>query len=136
MAGIGLELRLNYAKEATLPRSSVDFGQLIDRWATLGMPLLVQLTVPGSCGQDDLAMVNHATLQNGTNPQDLSASQLRIAGPLVRTLLAKHVVHGIVWDGWADNEPHVQSHSGVIDSAGTPRPMLDYFERVRHELLS
>ncbi len=41
MAGVGLDLRLNYTDDATLPRSAVEVGQLIDRWATLGMPMLV-----------------------------------------------------------------------------------------------
>ncbi|MEM0927572.1 MAG: endo-1,4-beta-xylanase, partial [Planctomycetota bacterium] len=136
MAGVGLDVRLNYASDSTLPRSAVDFGAMIDRWATLGMPMLVQLTIPGDCGDDPQSIVNHPTLINGDNKQELSANQLRTAGPLVRTLLAKHMVHGIVWDGWADDEPHVQSHSGIMDASGVPRPMLDYFERLRHELLT
>ncbi|MEO1618734.1 MAG: endo-1,4-beta-xylanase [Planctomycetota bacterium] len=136
MAGVGLDVRLNYAEDATLPRSALDFGGMIDRWATLGMPMLVQLTVPGDCGEDPECSVKRTTLIQGDNKQELSANQLRTAGPLVRTLLAKHMVHGIVWDGWADDEPHVQNHSGVIDSSGVPRPMLDYFERLRHELLT
>lgn len=136
MAGVGLDLRLNYQSNATLPRSAIDFGQLIDRWATLGMPMLVQLTIPGDCGDDPKALVQAPTLIQGENKQQLSANQLRTAGPLIRTLLAKHMVHGIVWDGWADNETHVQSHSGIIDCNGMPRPMLDYFERLRAEFLT
>lgn len=136
MAGVGLDIRLNYAQQATLPRSALDFGHMIDRWATLGLPMLVQLTVPGDCGDDPKALVKAPTLINGNNKQELAANQLRVAGPLIRTLLAKHMVHGIVWDGWADNETHVQSHSGVIDSQGSPRPMLDYLERLRNELLT
>ena len=136
MAGVGLDIRLNYSSDATLPRSAMDFGNMIDRWATLGMPMLVQLTIPGDCGEDARASRHQSALVTGSNKQELSANQLRVAGPIIRTLLAKHVVHGIVWDGWADNEPHVQSHSGVIDAVGTPRPMLDYFERLRQELLT
>ena len=136
MAGIGLDIRLNYTEQATLPRSALDFGQMIDRWATLGLPMLVQLTVPGDCGEDAKALVKIPTLINGDNKQELAANQLRTAGPLIRTLLAKHMVHGIVWDGWADNETHAQSHSGVLDSNGVVRPMLDYLERLRNELLT
>ena len=73
-----------------------------------------------------------------TNGQlsDPGAEQLRIVGPMIRTLLAKHIVHGIVWDGWSDAEPHVQSHSGIIDAAGQPRPLLDYLIRLRKEFLA
>ncbi|OYP38932.1 endo-1,4-beta-xylanase [Rhodopirellula sp. MGV] len=136
MAGIGLDVRLNYDADATLPRSALDFGQMLDRWATLGIPMLVQLTIPGDCGTDDFAKIKTGTLISGDNKAELAANQLRTAGPLVRTLLAKHMVHGIVWDGWADNETHVQAHSGVINAEGFPRPILDYFERLRDELLT
>ena len=136
MAGIGLDVRLNYSSNATLPRSAVEFGQMIDRWATLGLPMLVQLTIPGGSGPDENALIKHPTLISVENKQEMNSHQFRLAGPLVRTLLAKHMVHGIVWDGWADNEPHVQNHSGIIDGNGRPRPLLDYFERLRSEVLS
>ncbi len=63
MAGIGLEFRVNYESEATLPRSAVDFGQMIDRWATLGIPMLVQLSVPGGSGADNMALSPKNVLQ-------------------------------------------------------------------------
>ena len=136
MAGIGLEFRINYESEATLPRSAVDFGQMIDRWATLGIPMLVQLSVPGGSGVDKLALSPKNVLQYELPSVDAAAEQLRIAGPMIRTLLAKHIVHGVVWDGWSDAEPHVMSHSGLIDSLGRERPLLEYLARVRREFLS
>ena len=135
MAGIGLECRINYQGNSTLPRSTVDFGQMIDRWATLGMPMLVQLAVPGGSGIDANAIAPQDTLGTNGATVDPAAEQLRIAGPLVRTLLAKHIVHGIVWDGWSDAESHVMSHSGLIDASGNPRPLLEYLTRVRREFL-
>jgi hypothetical protein len=109
---------------------------MIDRWATLGMPLLVQLAVPGGDGPDSAAIAPGALLTPIAGVTDLAAEQLRIAGPMVRTLLAKHIVHGIVWDGWSDAEPHVLSHSGLIDSAGNSRPLLDYLKRLRRDFLT
>lgn len=135
MAGIGLDFRINYKNDCTLPRSSVDFGQMIDRWATLGMPLLVQLTVPGGIGRDASAQTPSDVLNYQAMQSDAAAEQLRVAGPLIRTLLAKHIVHGIVWDGWADCEPHVNSHSGLIDGDGHARPMMEYLARLRKDFL-
>jgi hypothetical protein len=136
MAGLGLDLRVHYLPDGTLPRSAVDFGQMIDRWATLGMPLLVQLSVPGGTGSDPLAVSPSEILPMDGQSDDPGEEQLRIAGPMIRTLLAKHIVHGIVWGGWADTEPHVLSHSGLIDAEGNPRPLLDYLTRVRKEFLT
>lgn len=135
MAGIGLDFRMNYSSNATLPRSAVDFGQMIDRWATLGMPLLVQLSVPGGTEADVKAVAPSEVLRVPGVVRDPASDQLRYAAPLIRTLLAKHIVHGIVWDGWSDAEAHVQSHSGVIDAKGQPRPLLEYLTRIRREFL-
>jgi hypothetical protein len=136
LAGLGLEFRFNYQTGCTLPRSAVDFGELLDRWATLGLPLLVQLAAPGGSGPDPKAMVPEKVLQPPGPNGDAEAEQLKIAGPILRTLLAKHIVHGIVWDGWSDAEPHLLSHSGVIDAGGRPRPMLEYLTRLRRDFLT
>ena len=136
LAGVGLEVRVNYESDATLPRSAVDFGQMIDRWATLGLPMLVQLAVPGGSGPDQQALAPSKVLALDPSTGDAAAEQLRVAGPLIRTLLAKQIVHGVVWDGWSDAEPHVMSHSGLIDSGGRQRPLLEYLERVRREFLT
>ncbi|MEM1067664.1 MAG: endo-1,4-beta-xylanase [Planctomycetota bacterium] len=134
MAGIGLEFRVGYSKDCTLPRSSVDFGQMIDRWATLGLPMLVQLAVPGARGDDAQSMTAGEALAS-PNGLDLVNEQLRVAGPMIRTLLAKHIVHGIVWDGWCDAERHVMPHSGLIDGHQKPRAIYEYVKRLRTEFL-
>ncbi|MGB7344895.1 MAG: endo-1,4-beta-xylanase [Pirellulaceae bacterium] len=136
IAGLGLDVRMNYTTGATLPRSAVDFGLMIDRWATLGMPLLVQLGMPGGVDNDPVAIAPSEVLKSPTMCANPSSEQLRMAAPLIRTLLAKHTVHGIVWDGWSDMERHVMSHSGLIDAKGQPRPMLEYLTRVRREFLA
>lgn len=136
LAGIGLEVRLNYCRNSTLPRSAVDFGQMIDRWATLGMPLLVQLSVPGGKAPDPGALAPDEILFSKEHLADPAAEQLRVAAPLIRALLAKHFVHGIVWDGWSDAEPHLLSHSGLIDANGLPRPLLEYLTRLRKDFLA
>lgn len=136
MAGIGLDFRIGYRGNATLPRSAVEFGQMIDRWATLGMPMLVQLSVPGGAGADEQAIIQGEVLTYDRQSSDAAAEQLRIAGPMIRTLLAKHIVHGVVWEGWSDAEPHVMCHSGLLDRQHQPRPLLEYLTRVRREFLT
>ncbi len=135
LAGIGLETNINYLSSGTMPRSAVDYGQMIDRWATLGMPLLVQLTVPGGQGLDSHAVAPSEILAPLDRQKPVEVEQLQLGGQLVRTLLAKHVVHGIIWNGWSDNEPHVYSHAGLIGPNDVPRPMLEYMTRLRREVL-
>lgn len=136
MAGIGLECRVHYRENSTQPRSAVDFGQMIDRWATLGMPLLVQLVAPGATGVDTNATAPTEVLNYLEDNEDASAGQLRLASGMIRTLLAKHIVHGIVWDSWNDAEPHVMTHGGLVGPKGQTRPLLEFLTRLRQEFLA
>ncbi len=136
MAGVGLDVRFHYADNATLPRSAVDFGEMVDRWATLGLPMLVQLGAAGGRGPDPHAILPSETLPPPETECDAAAEQCRVAGPILKTLLAKHSVHGVVWDGWSDAEPHLMSHSGLIDANGKRRPLLKLMTRLRRDFLA
>ncbi len=139
LAGIGLNFRFGYDHGDTQPRTPLEFSQLIDRWGTLGAPLLVQLSVPAAPGVDPAARIKTSTvaLAPETNGEidAWARQQYQYARPLIETLLAKQIVHAVVWDGASDQLPHVMPHTGVIDSNGVPRPMLAYLTGLREELL-
>lgn len=137
LSGLGLEYRIGYKEDSTLPRSSLEIGNSVDRWATLGMPLMVTIVAPGDHGIDANAIAPSTQWQmpNGKSPSklDSDAQQLRVGGSLLRTMLAKPSVHGILWDGWDDSQTHVHSHSGLMDHAGRPRRLCDYIERLKRD---
>ncbi|MEM6979544.1 MAG: glycoside hydrolase family 10 [Planctomycetota bacterium] len=139
LAGIGLNFRFGHPDGSTFPRSSVEFAQLIDRWATLGTPLLVQLSVPGRANPHDETKHESRRLAHQLHPHlngdsaDWAEFQNQFTKPLVDTLLAKQVVHAIVWEHWSD-EPEPSS-AGLLDANGQPRPVLRYLSKIRDELL-
>lgn len=145
LAGIGLNFRFGYSHGDTHPRSSVEFAQLIDRWATLNAPLLVQLSVPAAPGKDSAAKMSLRPVPLSPQAVDVSSPrdeaeawakvQHEFARPLIQTLLAKQIVHAVVWDGWSDQHPHLTPHAGVIDQCGNPRPLLQYLSELREEVL-
>lgn len=137
LSGLGLEYRMGYRDGATLPRSSLDIGNSIERWATLGMPLLVTILAPGGGGLDARAIDPSPQWQPPAGAMGPSIEddtlQLRVGGSLLRTLLAKPCVHGILWDGWDDSQNHVHSHSGLLDGSGHPRRMCQYIARLKSD---
>ena len=101
------------------------------------MPLLVQLVAPGASGADSEATAPSEVMKYLENAKMIHPpGQLRLASGMIRTLLAKHIVHGIVWDSWSDAEPHVMTHGGLVDQEGKSRPLLDYLARVRQDFLT
>lgn len=135
MAGLGIELRLGYSGFGTIPRSTLQIGQMLDRWATLGMPLLVQLAISADASTDSLARRPSTLIPMGGEEVAGEVTQMRCASAIIRTLLAKQFVHAIVWEGWDDATPHLLPHTGVHSASG-PRPLLEYFKRLRRDLLA
>lgn len=135
IAGVGLEIRMNYQGIGTLPRTVLDFSQQIDRWSVLGLPLLCQLAVPAASGADAAALRPAEIFPPGGNGHVTGDDQLRLAGGFIRSLLAKSFVHGIVWEGWDDSRQHTLPHAGLLDSRGAPRPLHEYLCRVRRDFL-
>ncbi|TWU19633.1 endo-1,4-beta-xylanase [Allorhodopirellula heiligendammensis] len=139
LAGIGLNFRFGYEQGDTQPRTALEFAQLIDRWGTLSAPLLVQLSIPAAPGLDPGARIKTAPVSLAPEMNGQAAAWARqqydFARPLIETLLAKQIVHAVVWDGASDQLPHVMPHTGVIDSMGAPRPLHAYLAGLRDELL-
>jgi len=134
LAGLGVEMRLGFSDIGMSPRSSLAIGQVLDRWATLGLPLLLHFAVPADITPDPLA-----TRCCDVIPADPDgapeARQLETASAILRVAFAKPFVHAVVWEGWDDTVPHTLPHAGLWGTAG-PRPLLRYFQRVREELLN
>ncbi|QDV69597.1 hypothetical protein Poly24_33130 [Rosistilla carotiformis] len=135
IAGIGLEMRMNYWPEGTLPRSILDVSQQIDRWAQLGLPLLAQISVPAIAESEANTPRNALPIALGPDGQSTAAEQLSYASRLTRMLLAKQMVHGVFWESWDDRQPHSMPGAGLIDSAGKPRPLLDELASLRRQFL-
>ena len=70
MAGIGLDIKVNYGKHGSMPRSAIDFSQKLDRWGTLGLPLLVQISAPGSAGKDEQSLVHQNEYDNSSHQEN------------------------------------------------------------------
>lgn len=134
LAGLGLELRIGYASLGTLPRSTLAIGQLLDRWATLGLPIMVHLAVPAGTAPDPLARRPDKVIALGEGGSG-EVQQMRVASAILRTILAKPFIHAVLWEGWDDAVPHLLPHAGLWEPGG-PRPLLEYFKRLRRELLN
>lgn len=134
LAGLGLEMRIGYTALGMSPRNALAIGQLLDRWATLGMPLLLQLAIPANRSPDPLARRPGEVIGCSDGLPD-DGRQMKMASAILRCALAKPYVHAILWEGWDDTAPHPLPHAGLWE-AGGGRPLLQYFKRLRNELLN
>ncbi len=134
LAGIGLEINLGYASDATQPRDALDFIRQIDRWSSLGLPLMISLAMPSSSEPDPKARVKVRPLA-ATNGQTLLQLQAQWVEQLVPLLLAKPSVQGILWNQLLDAATHELPNAGLFDAGNLPKPAATTLREVRQKFL-
>jgi len=136
LAGIGLEINVGYSPGGSEPRDTIEFGRQMDRYSTLGLPLLVSLVVPSGSASDPRARRQSQVVRYGEGEAATPATQLAWGEQYLPVLLAKPAVQGILWNQLLDSQPHLLPHGGLFDERNQGKPMVDVLERIRREHLT
>jgi Glycosyl hydrolase family 10 len=104
LAGIGLELDVGLEQGATLPRDTLEFSRQIERWAVLGLPLVVSVSA-ASAGDGFSLQSQQAWIENHA--------------PL---FLCRPIVQGLFWNQLFDSESQDAKHAGLVDNHGQIKP--------------
>lgn len=149
LSGLALELNLDRWPGGSFPRDPIEVNRLIDRWAMLGLPLLIILTSPTGSNHADPCCVSawHEPEQD----DEPAPSADDTLGPgvmqsleeeghvrpetLVRLLLSKPAVHAVVWDTLVDSKAPGESRSGLWKSDGKAKPLLATMAKLRKTCL-
>lgn len=136
LAGIGLELNLGYWPGGSAMRDPLEISRLVDRWSQLGVPLVLQLTMPSQNTPDPLA--RHHEKPGYCQPFHpfTPTEQAAVINRIGTLLLAKQPVQALFWNQVRDDAPHDYPHGGLIDLGGKPKPVLSVLAKLRSELLS
>ncbi len=115
IAGIGLEINLGAAPRSTLPRDVIEVGRQLERWTTLGLPLVVLLTIPSE--------------GDGFTPK----VQQRWLDSYLQLLSAKTSVHAVFWNQMRDDASETPGR-GLIDDLGHPNSAMATLSAFRKRL--
>lgn len=133
LSGIGLEINLGYSPLGTQPRDVLEISRLIDRWSSLGLPLVLIFTLPSRA--DDPGLESEIEIvPTGADHFSVEA-QAMVAGQLIRTCIAKPAVQGVIWNQLLDGDSNIYRHSGLFTKDGTPKPILETFREIRKQYL-
>lgn len=132
IAGIGIEINIGYQPAGTAPRELVEYSRQLDRWASLGLPLVTYVACPSDAGDNPHASRAVRACSFEATP----ASQAGFSDKLISLLLAKQFVQGIVWNEFSDAAPHEFANAGVIDSGGAAKPLLSSLITIRKQHLT
>ena len=133
LAGLGLEINLGYYPDGTQARDLLDFSRHLDRWSSLGLPLLVSLTVPSSEQPDAQARGESRAIAYAAGMPLCPESQQHWIEQFLPLMLAKQPVQGITWNQLLDSQPHDFPHGGLFDAKDQPKPALDAIKAIRQK---
>jgi hypothetical protein len=135
LSGLGLELNIGYTPDGSEPRDALEFAHQMERFASLGLPLLLSVTVPSGTERDPKALRKSEVIHFDAGPLS-PASQLHWAERVLPTLLARQPVQGILWNQLRDSQTHLLAHGGLVDERDKPKPLLDYLAKLRRDYLA
>ncbi len=135
LAGIGLEINIGYAHGGTEPRDVLEFGRQMDRWSTLGLPLLISLSVPSSAEADPRARSTARAVNYAPSGELSAAAQCAWAEQYLPVLLAKQPVQAVIWNQLLDSQPHAFAYGGLFDAQDRPKPIVELLRTLRQTYL-
>jgi hypothetical protein len=135
LSGIGVEINFGYEPPGTAPRDPLELSRQLDRYSTLGLPLLVSLVAPSSLDADSLTRSSAAPIQYVAGPSVSPSAQSTWAESYLPIMLAKPSVQGLVWNQFSDQQPHEFAHGGLFDAAGAAKPLVQEFRQLRAQFV-
>lgn len=132
VSGFGLEINMGYWPDGTLPRDVLEICRMIDRWSSLGLPLVIILTIPSE--NASINTKDRQILPFGNNSMDPN-TQAQLASEIVRACLAKPAVQGVVWNQLVDGDSSLYPNAGLFHSDGEPKPVLQTLKEIRTRYL-
>lgn len=131
LSGLALDLRFGASEGESFPRDLIEINRLIDRWAMLGLPLMVLLSSSCQLGTtDNVESESGDELSQWKSPQESNGSVSPES--IIRLLLSKPSIHAIIWSELQDSE---RGKGGIWNRQGQPKPILESITSLRKRFL-
>jgi len=125
---LGVEVNLGYWPGGSVMRDPLQWIDMLDVWAQLGMPLVVILRAPTwSTNNSESLPANVAIEEKPVNTFDHENDRRRIKylQTILPMLVARPAVHGLIWSQWLDSDDDRFPYAGLQNSAGEMKTVYD-----------
>lgn len=129
----GLEVNLDYAPSGSAVRDPFQWIDLIDIWNQLEVPVVILLRAPlgGGSIPADQPVDRLVNQQRSTNSD---AQRLEYLKLVLQLLVARPLVHGVIWSQWHDASDPRFPAGGMIGCEGVKAPLKNLFSEVQQLL--
>ena len=133
---LGLDINLDYWPGGSVVRDPLQWIELIDIWSQLGLPLVLCLRTP--TGEQPYHDPEDTKVGPINSPRSLMSDEQRIQflETVIPMMIARPTVHGVIWRQWDENDGDIFPNGGLVDADGNSKPLLDFWDRIRTQLVS
>lgn len=126
---LGLDINLDYWPNGSALRDPLQWIDVVDIWAQLGMPLVINLRCPfkesgSETGSDSVS--GNQTRSNVTDEQ-----RAQFLNTVLPMLVARPSVHGMILRQWQDQDDPRYPFAGFVDSDGNQKRAYSFVDKVR-----
>jgi hypothetical protein len=127
---LGLDINLDYWPNGSAVRDPLQWIDLIDIWAQLGLPLVICLRTPtGEEGHSSPIDVDRQINQLRSNLTD--EDRVNFLDTVMPMMIARPTVHGLIWRQWSDHDDPRFPRGGLVDAEGAPKPISRVIRNMR-----
>lgn len=133
---LGLDINLDYWPSGSAIRDPLQWIELIDVWSQLGLPLVICIRTPS--GESDSNGVAGGSGSAVNRPRSVLSDEQRfeVLRKVIPMLIARPIVHGIVWQQWGDTDDPRFPDGGLVDSFGKEKSSCGFIKELRSDWLS
>lgn len=132
VGAIELEVRGGTLPRGGFPRDRLDLSRQLDLFALLDKPIDVLLGHPAGAGPDPAAHPHGEVVWSpGWAGPPTPEAQSLWGMEAAALALCKPQVRSVTWDHWADADPHLTPHGGLIAATGRANPLLGRLQGLR-----
>ena len=123
---LGLEINLDLWPNGSTVRDPLQWIDLVDIWAQLGMPLVLCLRTP--CG--GTAETKGVETRNQVRSNLSDKQRIDFLKTVLPMMVARPSVHGVIFQQWQDIDDPRYPNSGIIDADGAPKEIFEVLETI------
>ncbi len=131
---VGLDVNLDYWPCGSVIRDPLQWIEMIDLWSQLGLPLIINLRMPTGERMENPPKADGKEKGKGKSSaarinefrSDMSHQQrLHFIEKIIPVLIARPIVHGLVWTQWRDQDDLRYPFGGLVGADGESKKVLD-----------
>jgi len=131
---VGLDVNLDYWPCGSVFRDPLQWIEMIDLWSQLGLPLIINLRMPTGERMENPPKADGKEKGKGKSSaarinefrSDMSHQQrLHFIEKIIPVLIARPIVHGLVWTQWRDQDDLRYPFGGLVGADGESKKVLD-----------